>query len=151
MILKERYNLFLDDVRNVKDAYLYGEKMSLEEFSGIDRSKWAIVRDYDEFCKYIKTWGVPNSVSLDNDLHESAYALYADAVKTGFFDWKFADPKMGVHALIFLLNYCKKENKPIPKIYLHTANAYAREEMTRILGLEPSIEKKSGGGIIISG
>ncbi|MBJ6367513.1 cyclic-phosphate processing receiver domain-containing protein [Snuella sedimenti] len=49
--------LFLDDVRTIEMVY----DKSLE-------SEFDIVRTYSEFVEYIKTNGLPNYISFDNDL-----------------------------------------------------------------------------------
>lgn len=49
--------LFLDDLRTVDMIY---EKSETNDFD--------IVRSYDEFIKYIKTNGLPDFISFDNDL-----------------------------------------------------------------------------------
>lgn len=49
--------LFLDDLRTVDMVY---EKSMINEFD--------IVRTYDEFVRYIKTNGLPDFISFDNDL-----------------------------------------------------------------------------------
>lgn len=140
----------LDDVRDPKDCYLHGEKKKLVDFSGIPAGSWNIVRDYDQFIFKIKKYGIPLAISFDNDLAPQHYKDYQKAALSGYFDWQFVQPKMGLHALTYILELCKKENKKIPKIYIHTANHFARAEMERILGLESSAELKSDGGIIIS-
>lgn len=49
--------LFLDDIRTIDMVY---DKSIIDEFD--------IVRTYDEFVDYIKTNGLPNFISFDNDL-----------------------------------------------------------------------------------
>jgi len=49
--------LFLDDIRTIEMVY----DQSME-------SEFDIVRTYDEFVDYIKTKGLPEFISFDNDL-----------------------------------------------------------------------------------
>jgi len=49
--------LFLDDIRTIEMVY---DKSEVSNFD--------IVRTYDEFIQYIKSHGLPNFISFDNDL-----------------------------------------------------------------------------------
>lgn len=49
--------LFLDDVRTIEMVY---DKSEVSNFD--------IVRTYDDFVYYIKSKGLPNYISFDNDL-----------------------------------------------------------------------------------
>ena len=69
--MKKRF-LFLDDVREVREAYLWDIRKPLIEVSGIPEFKWEIVRSYEEFVKYIEQFGIPDVVSFDNDLWDVA-------------------------------------------------------------------------------
>ena len=51
--------LFLDDIRSIEMVY---EKSIVNEFD--------IVRNFWEFVEYIKTKGLPDFISFDNDLGE---------------------------------------------------------------------------------
>ena len=51
--------LFLDDIRTIEMVY---DKSMVNEFD--------IVRNYKEFVEYIKTNGLPDFISFDNDLGE---------------------------------------------------------------------------------
>ena len=49
--------LFLDDLRTIEMVY---DKTLQDDFD--------IVRSYDEFVNYIRTHGLPDFISFDNDL-----------------------------------------------------------------------------------
>ena len=49
--------LFLDDIRTIEMVYDKSEE-----------SNFDIVRNYDEFVQYIRSNGLPNFISFDNDL-----------------------------------------------------------------------------------
>ena len=51
--------LFLDDIRTIEMVY---DKSMVNEFD--------IVRNYKEFIEYIRTNGLPDFISFDNDLGE---------------------------------------------------------------------------------
>lgn len=144
------FALIIDDTRNASECYLHGEKQKLVDFSGIPEGSWNIVRNYNQFIRYIKTKGVPHHISFDNDLCQDHMLLYVEAAKSGNFEWFETQPRMGIHALEWLLNYCKKNNVDRPTIYINTANFFARAKMEEMLGRESLPDEKSAGGIIIS-
>jgi len=125
--------LFLDDIRDPKDGYLHGEKTKLVDESGIPAGCWQVVRTYDQFVRFVKKYGVPKTISFDNDLDPSHYQVYMKAVQSGYFEWLFIQPKMGLHALDFLLKYCRTNHVQVPRIYIHTANHMARQEMVNMI------------------
>lgn len=51
------YNLFLDDLRNVKTVYPEREE-----------SEFIVVRNYEDFVSTMQKRGVPRFISFDNDL-----------------------------------------------------------------------------------
>jgi hypothetical protein len=145
----KRY-LFLDDIRQPEYAYLWDEKQSLFERSGIQPSKWDVVRSYDEFVEYINTHGVPDVVSFDNDLnadHEVVYdktkanASYTDMMRAytplidqyQMIDFEHSKIKTGAHCAKYLVNFCKKSEIDIPEYYVHSANDFARPIIRTIM------------------
>ncbi len=58
--------LFLDDIRTIEMVYDKSEE-----------SKFDIVRTYDEFVQYIRSKGLPNFISFDNDLGLDEYGNVA--------------------------------------------------------------------------
>jgi hypothetical protein len=69
-------NLFLDDIRQPKDAcYLVtNPRIYWDE-------EWVVVKNYKQFCDWIKRNGLPNIVSFDHDLADIHYNV-------DFEDWK---------------------------------------------------------------
>jgi len=59
--------LFLDDIRDPKDAYTYTKK---EVFQ---REDWHIVRNYQAFADRILEKGLPEMISFDHDLADQHY------------------------------------------------------------------------------
>ncbi|MRX48267.1 cyclic-phosphate processing receiver domain-containing protein [Pedobacter puniceum] len=51
------YKLFLDDIRNITDVYNNADN-------------FVVVRNYNDFVRYIKNQGLPCFISFDNDLGE---------------------------------------------------------------------------------
>jgi hypothetical protein len=54
-------NLFLDDIRNVKDVY-----------PNLTNDDFIIIRSFNDFVNYIKNNGLPEFISFDNDLGEDS-------------------------------------------------------------------------------
>lgn len=122
------YNLFLDDIRMPKDAFLYGEKKSLIVASNVIERNWVIVRDYKEFVFMIQAKGIPRVVSFDHDLSEAHMNEYVKAVGNGYYEWEKLE-KTGLHCMIFLKEECDKQGLKFPTHYIHTANEFARKRM----------------------
>lgn len=126
--------LILDDIRDAKDCFLHGEREKLVDKSKTPAGSWQVVRSFDEFVFWIKKHGIPVKVSFDNDLCQKHYELFVEASKTGAeLEWRDIQPRMGIYALFWFLNYCKIKNTELPEIYFHTANPIARFEMEKLL------------------
>ena len=105
----------------------------VEPESGIPIAYWKVVRSYEQFMHFIRNQGMPRVISFDNDLHPTHYGHYAEACNTGKFYWENVQPKMGIHALQYILNTCKELELKLPIFYIHTANHLAREEMYKLI------------------
>jgi hypothetical protein len=131
--------LFLDDVRNVNEAFLWDKNISLLSESKIPEYKWDIVRSYDEFVEYITTHGIPDVVSFDNDLWDVSYELATNptneelAKQFQMIGWQEFRIKTGAHCAQYLVEACRAHSKPVPTYYIHTANSAARPIIKEIL------------------
>jgi len=131
--------LFLDDVREVKEAVLWDRNKSLIAESGISEWKWDIVRSYDEFVEYIKKNGIPDVVSFDNDLWDVSYELQINPTNEELtkqfqmIGWQEFRIKTGAHCAQYLVEACRAHGKPVPTYYIHTANSAARPIIREIL------------------
>lgn len=126
--------LFLDDLREPHNAYLYDEDISLVDASGI--VNWDVVRSYKEFVEYIEKNGIPDVVSFDNDLFPMDDPnISNDEMVTmmGMVDWENFRFKTGAHCAQYLRDVCKEKGVPIPKFYTHSANKRGREIIKEIL------------------
>jgi hypothetical protein len=122
--------LFLDDVRVPMDAYEYtGQNMFLE-------TEWKIVRNYQEFVKYIETNGVPFFISFDHDL---AYEHYTpeeyhtdyDASKK-YQDSQNYTEKTGYDCAKWLAYHCLDNEIPMPNYYCHSMNPVGKDNIISI-------------------
>lgn len=131
--------LFLDDVREVREAFLWDENISLLSASKIPAFKWDIVRSYEEFVAYIQKNGIPDVVSFDNDLWDVSYELSVtpsnEELEKQFqmIGWEDFDIKTGAHCAQYLVDACRALSNPIPKYYIHSANSAARPIIRKIL------------------
>lgn len=130
-----KYNLFLDDQRHPKDAFLYDSNKTLSDASGISPVNWEIVRSYDEFVKCVNKFGIPDVVAFDHDLsfeHMRYYMLVTQ--ETGVIEYEKLKEKTGKHCAEFLVEkILESGTKNIPKFFIHSANEYGRAEIRKVL------------------
>jgi hypothetical protein len=115
--------LFLDDVRQVKDAcyYVSNPKVYWEE-------DWDIVRNYNEFVEYIEKNGLPDLISFDHDLADEHYEdLFSDpnwSKSNDDIELKYEEyrEKTGLDCAKWLADYCFLNRLPIPEFMVHSAN-----------------------------
>lgn len=126
------YNLFLDDVRRPKEAFLYGECKMLCEYSGIPNGCWEIVRNYDDFVKILNDKGLPRVISFDCDLCEAHTIHYInETTQSGIYEWENFDVKCGIHCAKYFKSLLKGDEKI--EIYVHSANHVGRRIIKQIL------------------
>jgi len=102
------YNLFLDDIRELKEVFLYTKNQ-------LYLLDWIIVRNYDEFVKTIEERGIPEIISFDHDLsleHYGSQLSYDQYIE-----------KTGYDCAKWFINYCIDNKKELPAIILiHSMN-----------------------------
>lgn len=133
------YNLFLDDIRMPKDAWIYPRRddkniiisgKSLEAMSNVPNGNWEIVRSYDQFVAYIEKNGIPDVVSFDHDLSEEYMDYYfSETSKTGIIEYEKLKPNSGYHCAKFLCEECLNNKLKFPKYYIHSANKWGSENI----------------------
>lgn len=118
--------LFLDDIRHNYDAL---EMLNYE----IYKDKWHIVRNYDEFIKYITKNGLPDIISFDHDLADAHYTpkeYWTDYHKSKEYqDSLVYEEKTGLDCAKWLINYCLDKNLKLPKYLVHSANPVGRDNI----------------------
>ena len=120
------YNLFLDD-----DPGRIPHKLSWIQLPLVE---WVIVRNYNDFVATILRDGVPEIISFDHDLGETAYQEFHrmnNSDKT--INYENIDEKTGFHAAQWLANYCVDKKIPIPQYYTHTMNPVGAINIRSIL------------------
>ena len=116
-------NLFLDDERQPKDAVYWEHNDERCWVTECPLLQWDVVKSYDEFVTKITKDGLPKVISFDHDLdtehYIEGYAGLPPAYK------KYKTPT-GYQCLMWLMDYCRKQNKPLPKCYCHSFNTHGR-------------------------
>lgn len=100
-------NVYLDDIRTPLDE------------------SWVVVRNYEEFVKFIGETGLDNihTISLDHDLGESAMAEYFNNVHPNYkLDYDNIKEKTGYDCAKWLVEESQRTRIPLPKVYVHSAN-----------------------------
>ena len=131
------YNLFLDDLRQVKDVSSWIE---------LPLVSWAIVRSYKEFTDYIQQNGVPAIVSFDADLAEEHYGVnWEEADRDGNFEKlnNSLRQKTGYDAAKFLVSYCLDKKLPLPQYYVHSMNVTAKKHIEMLMERYRPIAEKN--------
>lgn len=132
---KKRKCLFLDDVREVREAVVWSENVSLTAISGVSESDWDVVRSYDEFVTYLEHYGIPDVVSFDNDLYRVDDATDAELLIKQFqmVGWQEFKIPTGAHCAQYLVDMCIRNGVDVPTHYIHTFNGVAAPIIKQIL------------------
>jgi hypothetical protein len=119
--------LFLDDIRQPRDAcYIV---LNPREYWEPD---WHIVKNYVEFCAWIRRNGVPDLVSFDHDLADIHYEV-------DFADWEShtADQlgveETGLDCAKWLVEYCLDNGFDLPTCWVHSANPVGKRNIQSYL------------------
>jgi hypothetical protein len=129
--------LFLDDIREPKDAFTYTkQEIFLTE-------EWEVVRNFDEFKTHIINNGLPRFISFDHDLADTHYTpeyLWDDYDKSKEWQEKQVHKeKTGYECAIWLVDYCIDNNLKLPKYYTHSMNPVGRDKINGLLeSFEPN-------------
>lgn len=113
--------LFLDDMRQVKDACYYVENPKIYW-----EDDWDIVRNYDEFINYIQNNDMPALISFDHDLADFHYEYKTEEYESLSEEemiMKFGSiEKTGLDCAKWLVDYCMDNNETLPDFMVHSAN-----------------------------
>jgi hypothetical protein len=114
--------LFLDDVRQVRDACYYMPNPRVYWDEG-----WDIVRDYNEFVGYIEKNGLPDLISFDHDLADEHYTEPWNVVNHPYKE------KTGFECAKWLVEYCLDNSLKLPEFLVHSANPVGADNIKRYL------------------
>lgn len=119
--------LFLDDIRQPKDACYLVKNPKIYWEDG-----WDIVKNYVEFCSWIKRNGLPSIVSFDHDLADIHYEV-------DFNDWndntaeQLGVEETGLDCAKWMVNYCLDNGFDLPEYYVHSANPAGKKNIQAYL------------------
>lgn len=124
-------HLFLDDIRNPIDAFAYTkDSIYLER-------EWVIVRNYEEFERYLQKRSFPEVISFDHDLAPSHYTpehLWDDYEASK--KWQDAQvhiEKTGYDCARKLITYCDYNQIRLPRCLVHSQNPVGRDNIQNLL------------------
>ena len=109
------YNIYLDDVRTPTPS----------------KTKWVVVRSYDEFVSKVNELGLKNIklISLDHDLGDSAIKEWHNNVYNNFtLDYNNITEKTGMDCTKWLVEKWM-DGEPVCEVKVHSANAIGSANM----------------------
>lgn len=114
----QKYNLLLDDVRDIKDVY------KMTKNSIYLSNDWLKAKDYDQFVNIIENVGMPKIISFDHDLAPEHYDLTTIN----------SDNKNGNDCAKWFVDYCKSNNvENFPICYVHSLNPIGSKNIAETL------------------
>lgn len=122
--------LFLDDIREPINAFEYTKD------SIYTREDWNVVRNYEEFMKWIADNGIPDIISFDHDLAPSHYTpiqLWTDYEKSK--EWQEAQvhtEKTGYDCVVEIVNISMNSRKTPPICLFHSQNPVGNDKMKKL-------------------
>ena len=121
--------LWLDDVRN---PFVYDWLMRFAPNWDENREYVVWVKNYNEFCDWIETNGLPEQIAFDHDLSDF------QAMKFGYpemmEDVDLANTeKTGMDCAKFLVEYCLDEDLELPKWVVQSANPVGTDNINGLL------------------
>jgi hypothetical protein len=107
--------IFLDDERSPEDV-------TWLTLPSVDRDRWHIARNIDEFRTYLDFHLVEiKHISFDHDLGLMHYGN------------DYSDERTGFHCAKLLVERCMDENIPLPSYAVHSMNPVGRENIMSYL------------------
>lgn len=128
--------LWLDDQRDPykylntksKSATFARNKQFYDNLLKQYNANFVWVKNLYQFIDYIEKNGIPQFVSFDHDLNNRGGG-------EGLSDEQKINNN-GVNCAKWLVNYCKQNNQPLPKFYVHSANPKHGPEINMVLTSE---------------
>ena len=115
-----KYNLFLDDERQIYDVKWVRLPMD---------HPWIVVKNFGEFVDTVLKLGLPEFVSFDHDLADFHY-------KIGFMEnehlgknLSYGSEKTGMDAVKWLVDYCMIHKLKFPNYAIHSLNVVGYDRM----------------------
>ena len=121
--------LFLDDYRIPIDCATYMYRRNVD--CRIYHRDWKIVRSYLQFIRSIEENGLPDFISFDYDLAD-VFELKEQIPLEEWFDLENNREYTGLDCATWLIDYCRTNNKPLPKYAIHSANPDGAEKIEKL-------------------
>jgi len=96
-------------------------------------TNWVVVRNYDEFVKFVGETGLENIevISLDHDLGHSAMREYYNNVSPNYkLDYNNITEKTGYDCAKWLVEESMKTAVRLPEVVVHSANPIGSANIT---------------------
>lgn len=95
-----------------------------------------VVRSYDEFVDYIETYGVPEVISFDHDLHPEHTSFFFE--RGGFRNppdpsHEIFKEKTGQECAKWLIEYCERNNFKLKTIVIHSQNPIGSSNLYQMI------------------
>jgi len=122
----DSYNLFLDDYRFPRDAFIHTRDSAYLNVS------WEIVRNYDEFINFIEKNFKENNIfpkliSFDHDLDDEHYTYNQNIPYDTY------QHKTGYDCALWLINFCKEKRLNFPDHKFHTLNYVGKDNIIKAI------------------
>ena len=129
--------LWLDDIRDPK---VWASKWAPEYTELQDRIIW--VKNYEEFTKWITTYGLPTKIAFDHDLgvtkpdNISVSDLLKEPIvkrETGHYRESMIEDPTGMDAAKWLVDYCLDRNCRLPEYVIQSSNPSGTDNINGLL------------------
>ena len=128
-----KYNLFLDDYRLPRDAARYIVPVELRPM--YIKEEWVLVKDYNQFVKYITKNGMPDKISFDHDLSDEHYGLLDTSNHVSLEEYYLLQDRefTGYDCCLWLTEYADKNNLELPETFYHSMNQVGCANMKSLI------------------
>lgn len=130
------YNIFLDDSRTATDM---GYKFNNPIYNG----NIITIKNYQTFVEYIeeqyrKDGSYPGFISFDYLLSTVTLSVTEDK---SIYQNPESYQETGIECAIWIVNFCKQHNLPIPKYFIHDDNGWGKKKISKAFTEQPKFVK----------
>lgn len=125
------YKLFLDDIRRPDMCIGYMHRR-IGALNSIYLEEWVIVKNYDEFTKYIIQNGLPTHISFDHDLADEHYKMTSNEQYWIEYHMGYDRECTGYDCAKWLVDYLTP-NSVTPICFIHSMNPVGVEFIKKVL------------------
>lgn len=123
-------NIFLDDIRNPKDAFPYTKR------DAYLKKYWHVIRNYTEFTMMVETYfksnkKLPDIISFDHDLGNKEDDTSVE--------------KTGYECAKWLVEFCMDNSLHLPTCYVHSMNPVGSKNITMLFENYTKSREINGG------